>query len=62
MLIVDIVCVSMLQLVGCVYMQALLGKLCWLVQLLSIVCIRAGQYQSSTQAPAKGKGKFFALD
>ncbi|XP_065315038.1 piezo-type mechanosensitive ion channel component 2-like isoform X2 [Gordionus sp. m RMFG-2023] len=33
---------AILQVLGCVYMSALEANLCWLVQLLSIACLKAG--------------------
>lgn len=39
-----LMCKCALQLVGCVYIDVLTHQ-CWLVQLLSIVCIQAGQYK-----------------
>ena len=33
------------QLVGCVYLNKLVGSYCWLVQLLSIVCLKSGKYE-----------------
>ena len=36
---------SCLQLVGCVYLSDVSERICWIVQLLSILCLRAGNYK-----------------
>ena len=36
--------VCVFQLVGCVYLQDLAKSYCWLIQLLSIVCLNSGHY------------------